>query len=94
MYTLAFWKAAFERILASFAGGLLAVMTLDGFNLAQADWTTLLVGGGTAALVSLLKAIIAGATGNGSPSLNNAEELPASPVANPADRVPGPDHVG
>lgn len=76
MFSFVFWQAALERIVASFAGAILAVIGADFFNVIQTDWVGLLSVGAGAAIVSLLKALVAGATGNGSPSLTNAEELP------------------
>lgn len=68
MWTRAFWKATAERVVASFAGGVLA-----GFGIG-ASWPGALAAGGIAAAVSLLKALVASRTGDG-PSLTNAERL-------------------
>ena len=89
MWSWLFWRAALERIVASFAGAILAVIGADFFDVIQADWVALLSVGAGAAVVSLLKALVAGSTGNGSPSLTSAESL----AVKPGDRVPGPDHA-
>jgi hypothetical protein len=65
-----FWLDTFERVASSAAGGALAVVTLDGFNLIAGDtWQAIAIGAGTAALTSLLKAITATKVGTGSASL-------------------------
>ena len=76
MFTRAFWIATAERVIASVAGGILAVMAADGFDLLAADWQGVLAAGGLAGAVSLLKAIVAANVGsNPGPSLAN-ERIP------------------
>lgn len=66
MWTKRFWKDTSERVIASFAGGVLAVIGADElFNALSADWVGALAGGLLAAAVSLLKAFIA--VGKGDP---------------------------
>jgi len=72
MLTKAFWTATAERVIASFAGAVIAILTADGFDVLSADWGGILTGGGIAALVSLLKALVASRVGdNPGPSLAN-----------------------
>ncbi|MDR6794355.1 hypothetical protein J2X12_002908 [Pseudarthrobacter oxydans] len=75
MFTLAFWKGTAERVVASTAGGALAAIGADSFGVIQADWqgiASLALGAG---VISLLKALAAGAK-DGNPSLTNAETTP------------------
>jgi hypothetical protein len=65
MWTTKFWKDLAERIISSAAGGALAIL-LTG----STDWVKILAGAGIAALVSLLKGLIASQKGDPtSPSL-------------------------
>jgi hypothetical protein len=77
MFTLAFWKAAFERIVASIAGAALAVIGADAFGVLQADWQGIASVALGAGVVALLKALAAGAK-DGNPSLTNAETTPGA----------------
>ena len=100
MFTLAFWRATAERVVASFVGAVLAVLGGNAFDVTALDWGQILKVGAGAALVSLLKAILAATATGGGPSFTNAETLtesvaaeadPASPtgaVAGPAADVP------
>ena len=75
MFTLMFWKASLERVVVTAAQALAALLITDGFDITDLGtgptWSVV----GLAALLSLLKCIIAGASSNGSPSLTNAETL-------------------
>lgn len=53
-----------ERMLASFAGAVLAAWGADAVNLLHIDWASALGLGGGAALVSLLKGFAAKAVGD------------------------------
>lgn len=70
MWTAAFWKAAFERAVKTFAQALVAVMTADGFGLLDADWTARLSAAGLAAVLSLLSSVASAGPGNSGPSLS------------------------
>lgn len=72
MFTLTFWKATFERIVASIAGGALAAINADAFGAIEANWVGIASVALGAGAVSLLKALAAGAR-DGNPSLTNAE---------------------
>lgn len=61
MWTAKFWKDLAERMIASAAGGALAAVGVDGFTF---DVKHLLIGAGLAALVSLLKGLIAAQKGD------------------------------
>lgn len=74
IWTRAFWKAATERVIASVAGGALAVLGADAFNVLDTDWQGIAAVAAGAGVVSLLKAVAAGAGGSG-PSVGNAERL-------------------
>jgi uncharacterized MnhB-related membrane protein len=76
MFTLAFWKATFERIVASIAGGALSVIGADAFGAIEANWIGIASVALGAGVVSLLKALAAGSR-DGNPSLTNAEVTPA-----------------
>ncbi|MCM6774989.1 holin [Nocardia sp. CDC159] len=65
MTTLAFWQAAAERALKTFAQALLALITI-GAALTDIDWPTTLSVSATAALMSVLSSIAS--TGVGSPA--------------------------
>ncbi|WP_336628454.1 MULTISPECIES: holin [unclassified Microbacterium] len=70
LFTARFWADLAERVITSAAGGALAVMTLDGFDLIAGDTPlALAIGAGTAALMSLLKGVAAAGGGTGSASL-------------------------
>ena len=75
MFTLVFWKATFERIIASIAGGALAIIGADTFGVVQADWLGIASVALGAGVVSLLKALAVGAK-DGNPSTFNAETTP------------------
>lgn len=53
-----------ERATSSFAGGFLSVIGLDAVNILSLDWKAGLGIGGGAALVSVLKSVVAKFRGN------------------------------
>ncbi|QWY81844.1 holin [Microbacterium phage Honk] len=70
IFRAVFWIDTAERVITSAAGGALAVATAAPFALGEpASWQALATAAGVAALVSLLKAVAASATGTGSASL-------------------------
>jgi hypothetical protein len=87
MWSGAFWKAAFERAVKTFAQALVAVMTADGFGLLDANWTARLSAAGMAAVLSLLASIGSAGVGNSGPSL-------ASESVNPTPAVPPSQFMG
>jgi hypothetical protein len=67
MWTAKFWKDLTERVIASAAGGALAVLIpgeLTGDH--SASWQAVLIGAGVAAAVSFLKGLIASQKGDAS----------------------------
>lgn len=64
MYNAFFWKDVSERVLATVAQVLIAMLTADGFNLLTADFTAMGVAALTAAILVVLKAIVAGQVGS------------------------------
>lgn len=74
MWTLAFLKATAERVIATAAETLLALLVVDGFGVTDlttgATWSVV----GLAALATVLKSVIS-ATSDGNPSAFNAERL-------------------
>lgn len=79
--TGAFWSAALERAVKTFAQAVLAVVGVAGLTPADVDWQQVLLGGAIGALASLLTSIASAPVGNVGPSLS-AEVLtpPAPPV--------------
>ena len=75
MFTLVFWKATFERVIASIAGGALSIIGADAFGVVQADWQGIASVALGAGVVSLLKALAFGSR-DGNPSATNAETTP------------------
>ena len=72
MFTLNFWKATLERIVASIAGGALGAIGAETFGVIQADWAGIVSVALGAGVVALLKALAVGAR-DGNPSATNAE---------------------
>lgn len=64
MFSIPYLKDLAERVLASFAGGILAVLGADMFDALHADWKAALGVGLGAAVVSLLKGFAAKAVGD------------------------------
>ena len=70
MFSGRFWKLTIERMVRAFAGSMVGMMTMDGFNLLQASWGGILAAAGTASLVTLLLSVVGSQIGNGeNPSL-------------------------
>lgn len=69
MFALAFWRAALERAVKTFAQALIAVMTADGLGLLDADWPARLSAAGMAAVLSLLASVASSGVGGPGPSL-------------------------
>lgn len=65
MWTARFWRDLAERVIASAAGGALAVL-IPGETIGDGHvpWQAVLLGAGVAALVSLLKGLLAANVGN------------------------------
>jgi hypothetical protein len=76
MFTLAFWKAAAERAVKTFAQALAALLVADGTDLLTTNWGDRLSVAGMAAVVSVLTSVGSSiATSEPGPSLTDAERL-------------------
>lgn len=62
--TKAFWADALERAVRTVAQAWLAVLTISGTTLLNADLKAMAAVGGTAGVVSLLMSIVASGNGN------------------------------
>jgi hypothetical protein len=72
LFTWTFWKRTIERMVRAFAGSLIGVMTMDGFNLITASWGGIFAAAGTASLVTLLLSLVGSQVGSSKdPSLVN-----------------------
>ena len=60
MFTKLFWKDTAERVISTAAQAAIALLTVDGFDVANFDVEQGAAVVGVAALVSLLKALVAG----------------------------------
>lgn len=77
MFTLVFWKAAFERAFSTVAQTAVLLIGADMANWMTLDYLQIVamsaIGGG----LSILKAIAAAGLSDGSPSIGNVESLKA-----------------
>lgn len=64
VFTKTFWRDTTERVVASAAGGALAALGADAVDVLQVDGLAVLGVAGGAALVSLLKALVASRIGS------------------------------
>lgn len=73
MYNKEFWLAAFERSVFTFLQTFLGVWVALGVTTTQGlDWRVILGSAGAAAVLSVVKSIVAGFN-NGNPSVGNVE---------------------
>lgn len=63
MFSKVFWKDTFERVVSTAAQAAIGVLVVDGATITNIDWEAGAGIVGTAALVSLLKALVAGKVG-------------------------------
>jgi hypothetical protein len=80
IYTKLFWKDTFERVLATLAQVLLAVLGVDGLDLLQVDTTALLSTLAIAAALVVLKAVIAAVATNNSSTVSPASFAPTKGI--------------
>jgi hypothetical protein len=82
MFTAAFWAAAFERAVKTFAQALLATLAAGPFGVLDAPWQTAASLAGMAALLSILTSMASSSKGNPGPSLAGEQlaDTSASPL--------------
>jgi hypothetical protein len=85
MFSRSYWLDLAERIAASFAGGVLSALGGDVVDLWNLDWRAVLGLGAGAALVSLLKGLVA----RGSGDRESASLVGALPPSSARHREPG-----
>lgn len=68
MWTSAFWKAAGERAIRTFAQALVALIGVEAVSIVSLDWPQMLYVSATAALLSVLTSIVASGVGEAGPS--------------------------
>lgn len=64
IWTGTWWVDAAERVVGAASSSALALLTADGLGLLAVEWGTVASVAGLAAVVSLLKSIVAGTTGD------------------------------
>lgn len=69
MITAAFWKAAFERAVRTFAQGTLGVVSADGLGILDVDWGQAASVGGLAAVLAVLTAVATSGVGPAGPGV-------------------------
>ncbi len=75
MYKIEFWKAAFERSVSTFFQTFLGVWLALGITTTSGlDWRAIFGAAGAAAVLSVLKSVVAGFDGGG-PSIGNVEKV-------------------
>lgn len=75
MWTGAFWLAAFERAVKTFAQAAVGFLTADATGLLDVQWEQAASVSGFAALLSLLTSVASSKAGGTGPSLGGAEQL-------------------
>ena len=81
IYTAAFWKAAAERAVKTFAQSAVASLTVvatAGGGITDAGWLTIASVSGLAAVISILTSVGSGMATGGGPSATNSETIPES----------------
>lgn len=87
----AFWDAALERGLATFAQTAVAFLTASQLGLFEAPWRAVVSTASMALVLSVLKSVAATVTTGGGPSLTNAEVIAPAEDYKPRHAAPGPD---
>lgn len=80
LFTADTWKAIAERVLATTLQTLIAMLAVDGLDLIGTDWKGIASVVGSAALLSLLKSVLAVVATKTGPSMTDSEQVrPAIP---------------
>jgi hypothetical protein len=82
MFTLAFWKAAGERAVKTFAQSFIASLAV-AYGLEGVDWKAALSAAALATLLSVLSSVASSQIGGPGPSVVDAEKLNPPPPADP-----------
>jgi hypothetical protein len=69
MTSIAFWRAAFERAVRTFAQGTLGAISADGLGILDVDWGQAAGVGGLAAVLALLTAVATAGVGPAGPGV-------------------------
>jgi len=64
MFTKLFWKDAIERAIRTVSQAWLAVLTVSGTTILNADMKAMAAVGATAGIISVLMSVVASGTGN------------------------------
>ena len=78
IWTKAFWSAALERAVKTFAQAEAALLVADGTDVLNTDWRQSLSAAAMAAVISLLTSVASSAATGDGPSLTEAETLKQS----------------
>lgn len=82
----AFWAAAAERAIKTFAQTAVALLGSDAVGLFDVNWASVASASGMAAVVSILTSIASSGVGNVGPSLTSEVLTPPAPEI-PADQT-------
>lgn len=89
VWSVEFWKATAERAVFTFAQALLAILIVGATDLLSVPWVSALSTAGLAALLAVLKCIVANGVGSPGPSLAN-ERLTTGPTVYGRHAKPDP----
>jgi hypothetical protein len=84
IWTVDFWKATAERVLATALQVLVTMVTIDGLEVIVTDWKGIGIAVGSAAALSLIKSVLANVATKNGPSLTDSEQvIPPLPQPEP-----------
>jgi hypothetical protein len=90
MMTTAFWKAALERAIRTFAQALIATLTTGATDLLDVSWGGAFSAAGMAAVLSVLTSIAFSGTGPSGPGMTESTAAPAgAETASAGSAAPG-----
>lgn len=75
IWSRAFWAAASERAIWTFAQSALATIGVGAVGFGDVNWIAVASVGGVAAVVSVLKSIVVNAATGDGPSTTNSEQI-------------------